>query len=213
MNPDHPKALDAEGWRQKLKKVAEHLKSQTRLTLMGSGATMLSGQDFRASIDLDVWKPTSSYAEKDLQDAVEAAGLLFNPKDEDPSTPYIQIVEPGICQLGSFTPRTLEKKTNLSLEIPPPENLIASKLKRANPKDLEDIAWTYAHEESLGNPRPAKKTIRKIIDSFPQEVKTPALENMVFLDVVAPPYSEPPREEIHRRKHRPSRSDSLPKTR
>jgi hypothetical protein len=192
MNPDHPKALDAEGWKQKLKKISQNLKTQTELTLMGSGATMLCGQDFRASMDLDVWKPTSSFDPKDLQQAVEAAGLLLNPQDEDPSTPYIQIVEPGICQLGEFKPRTLQTEKNLSLTLPPPENLIASKLKRANPKDLEDIAWTYAHEEAIGNPRPATKTIRKIIKSFPKDIQTPALENLVLLDVVVPQPNQTP---------------------
>jgi len=194
MNSNHPKALDAEAWRTKLRKISENLPSATQLTLMGSGATMLSGQDFRASMDLDIWKPTSQFKPQELQHAVESCGLLYNPTEDEPATPYIQIVEPGICQLGSFQPRRLETKKNLALEIPPPENLIASKLKRANPKDLEDIAWILAHEEYIGNPTPCEETIQAIIRSFPKTAREPALENLVFLKLLLPPKPNPPPE-------------------
>ena len=133
------------------------------------------------SIDLDVWKPTSNYDASELKKAVEASGLLFNPTEIEeniPSKPYIQIVEPGICQLGSFKTQSLDKMGNLDLLCPPVENLIASKLLRSDAKDLEDITWICS------NYAPNITKVKEIIKTFPSKQKGIALENLVYLEVI-----------------------------
>jgi hypothetical protein len=178
---EHMAGLTQKEWEQTLERIAAALRNPTRLTLMGSAPNILGGQPSRTSIDLDVWKPASTFDRQDLEDATEKAGLLFNPKGEiEPNTPYIQIVEPGICQLGEFRPEEIETVGNLRTERPPAENLIAAKLVRAEEKDLEDIAWLLATYQ------PEYENIRKIIQSFPREQRARATENLVFLEVLAP---------------------------
>jgi hypothetical protein len=174
--------LGPKEWEEKLSQIAKNIKIPTKLTLMGSAPNMLRGQPSRMSIDLDVWKPTSSYDKNDLQQAVEKAGLLFNPTEEVPEKPYIQIVEPGICQLGRLDPneiKTLEKMGNLDLQSPPIENLIASKLLRCEAKDLEDISWMFSKYQ------PDVQKIKNIIKTFPSEAKSRATENLVYLEVIS----------------------------
>lgn len=170
--------LSANQWREKLSEISGHIKNKTQLTLMGSAPNMLRGQPSRMSLDLDVWKPSSNYDSKELKKAVEASGLLFNPTEDIPSKPYIQIVEPGICQLGNFKTQNLEKMGNLDLVCPPIENLIASKLLRSDAKDLEDIAWMC----SIATPNTNK--VKEIIKTFPEKQKQVALENLVYLEVI-----------------------------
>jgi hypothetical protein len=177
-------------WEEKLSQIAKNIKKDTRLTLMGSAPNMLRGQPSRMSIDLDVWKETSTFDNNDLKQAVEAADLLFNPTEEIPDKPYIQIVESGICQLGKFSKKeiqNIQKLGNLNLECPPIENLIASKLLRADPKDLEDINWM------VNKYQPNIKKIKEIIKSFPNEHKEKALENLIYLDVICNGINHSPR--------------------
>lgn len=173
--------LTQKEWEEKLRKIAAGLKTPAKLTLMGAAPNILGGQPARTSIDLDVWKPTSQFDRDDLQAATEKAGLLFDPKSEaDPHKPYIQIVEPGICQLGKFRPVEMETRGKLKVERPPAENLVAAKLTRAQNKDLEDIAWLMA------NHQPDRGTIKQIIKSFPRQQRETATENLVFLEIIAP---------------------------
>jgi hypothetical protein len=178
----HGKGLLGSQWQEKISLIAKLVKKKTTLTLMGSAPNMLQGQPSRMSIDLDVWKATSSYDRDDLKNAVEGAGLLFNPTEEIPDKPYIQIVEEGICQLGNFKKeelKNIENTGNLYLNCPPIENLIASKLLRSEAKDLEDINWMVSKYQ------PNLKKVKEIINSFPQEQKEKALENFIFLEVIA----------------------------
>jgi hypothetical protein len=177
-NPTEQVGLNAQQWQDKLSLIAIKLKSKAILTLMGSAPNMLKGQPSRMSMDLDVWKPTSTYDTAELRQAVEESGLLFNPKQDIPDKPYIQIVEPGICQLGSFKNQDLERLGALELTCPPVENLIASKLLRADPKDLEDISWLCS------NYNPDLKKIKEIIKTFPTNQREVAKENLVYLEVI-----------------------------
>jgi hypothetical protein len=182
--------LDAKSWEAKIAEIGSKLTSPAKLTLMGSTPWMLNGQPRRMSIDLDVWNPTSSYSYEDLGRAVESCGLLFDPTGElEPDQPYVQIIEPGPCQLGKFHPLPLEKHGKLELEKPPAANLVASKLLRAHGKDLEDIAWIM---EGKSEEAPSKEAIKAAIKSFPAEARETAMENLVYLDVLAKPAKKTP---------------------
>lgn len=132
----------------------------------------------RASRDLDIWRPHSDYDTLELKTAAEKVGLVFNPKDFiEPEQPYLQIVEPGIVQMGDFVPVLMEKMGRLELYRPPIENIIASKLTRAAEKDIQDILYLLkAYQPDIAE-------IKKIVHAFPPIAKAQGLENFVFLDV------------------------------
>jgi hypothetical protein len=178
-----PPGLNKEQWLEKLTLIDQSLQRQgssAQLTLVGSAAGILAGQPSRSSIDLDVWKPGSRYQYQTLKKAVEEAGLLFDPKTAEPDKPYLQMVEPGLTQLGKFaSTECLEQFHVLRLERPPITNLVAAKLVRAEGKDLEDIAYlvsTYL---------PARQAIEQAIQSMPREAREKAVENLVYLDAMS----------------------------
>jgi hypothetical protein len=90
----------------------------------------------------------------------------------------LQLVEPGLTQLGEFEPVFIERLGRLYLYRPPVENLIAAKLIRAEPKDLGDIQFL------VGQHRPDLKHVRKIIAKFNPRARERATENLVYLDVL-----------------------------
>jgi hypothetical protein len=67
-----------------------------------------------------VGKPRSRYQFQALKKAVEEAGPLFDPKSSlEPDTPYLQLVEPGVAEIGKFEkPEVLEQFQALTLERP-----------------------------------------------------------------------------------------------
>jgi len=150
-----------------------------RLCLIGSAACLFGGMDGRASGDLDIWKPASDYDRLELEAAAEKAGLLFDPKSAlEPKRPYLQLVEPGLTQLGPFEPVLMERLGRLHVHRPPVENLVAAKLIRAEPKDLADIRFL------LSRYRPDKQRIRGVVDRFERVAREQATENLVYLDVL-----------------------------
>lgn len=150
-----------------------------RLCLIGSAACLFGGMEGRTSCDLDIWKPASDYDRMELKLAAEKAGLLFDPKTTlEPETPYLQLVEPGLTQLGEFVPVFVERLGRLHLYRPPVENLIAAKLIRAEPKDLEDITFLISRH------RPDQQRIRQIVSSFEPFARAKATENLVYLDIL-----------------------------
>lgn len=133
----------------------------------------------RASRDLDIWKPASSYDTIELKSAAEQAGILFNPKDYiEPEVQYLQIVEPGIVQIGNFTPVLMEKMGRLEIYRPPIENIIASKLTRAADKDIQDILYL------LKAYQPDILQIKNIIHAFPPVAKAQGMGNLIYLEVI-----------------------------
>jgi hypothetical protein len=74
----------------------------------------------------------------------------------------------------------LERLGRLHLYRPPVENLIAAKLIRAAPKDLEDITFLISRH------RPDRDRIRQIIAAFAQPAREKAVESLVYLDVLRP---------------------------
>jgi hypothetical protein len=176
--------LDGEAWSAVLAELAQALGKEgppIRLCLIGSAACLFGGMDGRTSSDLDIWKPASDFDRRELQTAAEAAGLLFDPKQAlDPDRPYLQLVEPGLTQVGEFEPVLIERIGRLHLYRPPAENLVAAKLIRAEPKDLGDIQFLVSRH------RPDLRRVRDIIARFSQPARERATENLVYLDVLNP---------------------------
>jgi hypothetical protein len=174
--------LDGEAWSAVLADVAQALGGKgapVRLCLIGSAACLFGGMDGRTSADLDIWKPASDYDRAELKRAAEKAGLLFDPKQTlEPNRPYLQLIEPGLTQLGVFEPVFIERIGRLHLYRPPVENLIAAKLLRAEPKDLGDIRFLMSRH------RPDAARIRKIIAEFSGPARERAAKNLVYLDVL-----------------------------
>jgi hypothetical protein len=171
-------------WMQAMARLAGALAPDgppVRLCLIGSAACLFGGMEGRTSQDLDVWKPASDYDRLELQRAVEAAGLQFDPKSSlEPEAPYLQIVEPGLTELGEFAPVLIDRLGRLHLFRPPIENLIAAKLIRAEPKDLADIRFL------IGVHRPDPARIREIVAGFSAAARVRAGENLAYLEVFAP---------------------------
>ena len=179
-----PTALNGEEWMTVLERLASALPSDganLRLCLIGSAACLFGGMDGRVSADLDIWKPASDYDRFELKLAAEKAGLLFDPKTAlDPDTPYLQLVEPGLTQLGEFVPVFVDRLGRLHLYRPPIENLVAAKLIRAEPKDLADIAFLISRH------RPNLRRIQQVVDGFDQPAREKARENLIYLEVLKP---------------------------
>ena len=177
-------SFNAEEWKLALERVSGALRPEgapLRLCLIGSAACLFGGMEGRASLDLDVWKPASDYDRVELQRATEAAGLQFDPKGAlEPGTPYLQIVEPGLTELGQFSPVLIERLGRLHIYRPPIENLIAAKLIRAEAKDIADIRFL------TGLHRPDSVRIRQIVATFSRSARERAAENLIYLEVLDP---------------------------
>lgn len=174
--------LDGEAWLAVIADLAQALGkegSPLRLCLIGSAACLFGGMDGRTSADLDIWKPASDYDRQELKLAAEQAGLLFDPKQAlEPDRPYLQLVEPGLTQLGDFEPVFIERIGRLQLYRPPVENLVAAKLIRAEPKDLGDIQFLMSRH------RPDLQRVREIVAGFNDPARERATENLVYLEVL-----------------------------
>ena len=173
-------SLSRAEWIEKLMAIDGSLVRQgvtARLMIIGSAIGILAGQPERTSIDLDVWKPKSRYQLQALKKAAEEAGLLFDPKFTlEPGAPYIQLLEPGVAEIGKFEePETLEQFQALTLERPPIANLVAAKLIRAEEKDLQDIVF-LVHKY-----RPSEEAIKNAVNSMSKWARERASENMVYL--------------------------------
>lgn len=178
--------LDRAEWIEKLMAIDASLVRQgvtARLMIIGSAIGILGGQPERTSIDLDVWKPKSRYQFQALKQAVEEAGLVFDPKSTlEPDKPYVQLMEPGVAEIGKFEePEVLEQFQALILERPPIANVIAAKLIRAEEKDLQDIAFL------MQKYRPNEEDIKNAIESMPRGARERASENMVYLSTMNGP--------------------------
>ena len=174
--------LDGKDWMEVLERLSDALGTQgppVRLCLIGSAACLFGGMEGRTSADLDVWRPASDYDRRELQTAAEAAGLLFDPRTVlEPDRPYLQLVEPGLAQTGSFEPVLIDRIGRLHLLRPPAENLVAAKLIRAEPKDLGDIRFL------LSRHRPDLERVRRLVAGFASPGRERAMENLVYLDVL-----------------------------
>lgn len=178
----HNNSYDRDQWLRALEAIATALGSDgdaVEVCLIGSSACIFGGMGGRTSIDLDVWLPNSDFDELELKRAVTEAGLLFDPKSElEPNTAYVQIVEPGLVQVGQFDGVLLKRMGRLRITRPPYENLVASKLVRADAKDIQDIQFliqTY---------RVTSEAVAQVVESLPARSRDIARENMVYLEIL-----------------------------
>jgi len=178
----HKLQLDGEAWTAVLEDLSRALGkegSPLRLCLIGSAACLFGGMEGRTSADLDIWKPESDFDRLELKAAAEKAGLLFDPKSTlDPDRPYLQLVEPGLTQVGEFDPVLIDRIGRLHVYRPPIENLIAAKLIRAEPKDIGDVRFLVSRH------RPDLKKVRRIVSGFKSQARQRAMENLVYLKVM-----------------------------
>lgn len=166
-----------------LERIGNHLKTESRIVLIGSSIGILYGQPSRMTEDIDVWRPSSVFDESDLKQACEASDILFDPKDAvlgDAPKPYLQLINPGIVYLGDYR-SNLKFAQFGKLEVfhPPIANVIASKLLRAEPRDIEDVIFlrrkfniSYADIHAAVDSLPSISILRDIVR-----------ENIVYLEV------------------------------
>ena len=72
----------------------------------------------------------------------------------------------------------MEPFSALRLERPPIANLIAAKLLRAEPKDLEDIAFLISRYQ------PTWHDIEEVVNTMPRRARATATENLVYLSTM-----------------------------
>ena len=153
--------------------------SSVKLCLIGSAACVFAGMELRTTEDLDIWQPASDFDLIELRRAAEEAGLIFNPTDLlEPGQAYLQIVEPGIIQVGSFEPVVMFRMGRLIVSRPPVENIIASKLVRADAKDIEDIRFLHNHYQA------DTALVKSVISGYPVAKRVIAEENLIYLEII-----------------------------
>jgi len=176
--------------RQDLKKILDriddNLTEPQTICLIGSAASILMGQPDRGTEDIDVWSRASLLKERILRSAVEAAGLLFDPSDDEPELPYVQIIHPGIVQVPGYDPETSrwlgqEAETvwaghRLTVTTPPPAAIIASKMIRFEDRDITDSIWLMTARDVDA------KTIMRAIRQLPHDRREEAEANFTVLN-------------------------------
>jgi hypothetical protein len=191
MEPRATAGLPADQWRAKLAMIASLLATDTSLCLMGSACNMFEGMDSRTSIDLDVWLRKSILDRDDLRVAADAVGLGFDYQglDEEPDRPYIQLVKPGIASPGRFaaTEQLLPTQDRLAVTRPPIAHLVAAKMARMEPKDVEDVSFLLNR-----HPEVTVDAVARAIETLPPDLRETATENMVYLPVLRPSLAASP---------------------
>jgi hypothetical protein len=176
--------LNRDEWLSLLERIAEALPAQgppVSLCLIGSAACLLEAMPGRSSRDLDVWQPGSDFDRLELKRAVEAAGLLFDPREVlEPDKPYVQIITPTPSQAGAFTPVLWARMGRLHVFLPPWPNLIASKLARGDERDVEDVLFL------AGKHHVTAESVKKCAESLPEPARQQVLENLVYLQILKP---------------------------
>ncbi|WP_442583088.1 DUF6036 family nucleotidyltransferase [Mesorhizobium sp. ASY16-5R] len=160
--------------------IGDRLRRPSTIVIVGSTASMLSGQDDRQTPDIDIWYPMSDFDPGDMRQAVEAAGLRYDPRGEIGAEDiYLQILRPGITMYPpTFQTMQLGTYGNLSVAMPPPALIVATKLARATESDLEDVAWWMEHTDI------SRDDIENAISLIPQRRnREEATANLIFLDI------------------------------
>ncbi|MBU18047.1 MAG: hypothetical protein CL725_10170 [Chloroflexi bacterium] len=163
-----------------LMRVGEHLQKPTRLVLIGSSVGMWYGQAGRMTEDVDVWSPKSKVDLADIVQACEKAGVHFDPKGYDAPRDrlYLQMVTPGVVHVGKWkSEESMFRSGNLEVVHPPAENVIASKLVRAEPYDLDDIVYLMSRLDV------SMVQVRNAVSTLADSARERAEDNIVFLEL------------------------------
>ena len=109
---------------------------------------------------------------------------MFDPRGEhlDPGAIYVQVVRKGVVDLPSdFDVEVVGEFANLRVVMPAPNLLVAAKLARGTPRDVEDAAW-WMMERAL-----TADDIRAAIVALPNPIqRETASENIVLVELVSP---------------------------
>jgi hypothetical protein len=151
------------------------------ICVIGSTPGIVLGQPERQSQDIDIWSQRSSYDETEFRRACQDAGVLFDPRGQiDPNAIYVQIIRPGIVNLPEhFEIEVLGRYGALTVAMPAPALLVAAKLVRCEPRDIEDAAW-WIKERAL-ELDDVKSAVATLPNQLQQEVAT---ENIVLVGLV-----------------------------
>lgn len=181
-NPRTPTAHSSD-WhtvRDALMRVGQHLQKPTRLVLIGSSVGMWYGQPGRMTEDVDIWAPKTKVDLADITQACEKAGIHFDPKEYDVPRDglYLQMVTSGVVHVGKWkSEESMFRSGNLEVVHPPAENIIASKLVRAEPFDLDDIVFL------MGRLDISLDQVRGAVSTLTGSARERAEENMVYLEL------------------------------
>lgn len=165
---------------QILSVIGGRLQRPSIMVVVGSTASMLSGQEDRQTPDIDVWFPMSDFDAVDMKQAVEAAGLHYDPRGEIGGQDlYLQILRPGITMYPvEFETTTLGVFGNLTVKMPPAALMVATKLARATETDLEDVSWW------MKNAGIDRSEVEAAIQRIPQRRhREEAAANLIFVDI------------------------------
>jgi len=164
-----------------LARLGTALAKPTTLCLIGSTPGIATGQQDRQTPDLDVWHVKSDYDAGDLARACRELGIVFDPRGEiDPNQIYIQIIRPGVVRLpNEFDPEVIGRFGHLTVLMPPPEVIAATKLVRGSEVDIEDVVW-WVKQRGL-DAAGIQAVIDKLTNPYDRET---AAENIVYVQLV-----------------------------
>lgn len=164
-----------------LVRIGGALKKPARITVIGSVLSMSMGQGGRETGDVDIWRQTSCFDPSDFRQACESAGVSFNPKGYVvPDSLYVQLVDPDIVHLGEFKDLTeVQRYGNLTVDRPPIENIIASKMVRGEGRDYDDSVFLM--QRCRLDADRVRQAIESIDDFFSRESAMENFESMCGL--------------------------------
>lgn len=157
------------------------------LCVFGAAAILSYGSTARQTQDIDVWKPASRLNDRALRQMAKAAGIDYDPRELEPQKAYLQIVDDGVVKMPFYDKEAFiwangQKSENIwsgdhiTIVAPPPAIVAAAKMVRAEPQDLEDVAFLMnAKGISI-------QDISRAIQHFPSNARSQASENMVYLE-------------------------------
>jgi len=173
-----PRIIEKGTLEELLGKIGDHLAEPTTICVVGSAAAILHGQPERQTPDIDVWGPESDFDVTALRRACEQAGMLYDPRGEiDPDAIYLQILRPGITMFPEHFPvERIGRFGKLTVVMPAPALIVATKLARGLDSDIEDATW-WVRERRL-----SVEAVSAAIDSIPQpQNRDAARENVVLI--------------------------------
>ena len=149
-----------------------------KLTLIGSSINLLKKQDNRMTPDIDVYMPKSKFDLNELKKINKQLGIKLDLPGEDinENDEYIQLISPGIIEMGVFEEQHFMTFGNLEVYIPPSEFVVASKLRLV----LDDNKHEADIQYLINVDNLTSEKILSAIDTFNFPDSEIAKENLVL---------------------------------